>query len=118
MKGEFKVKRLSNSNFDFLFFSNQYYLYPDANIADFALKLNHPVSEINSFIEGRFNKGFIPLITEHRVAHFKNLLESKMHERFTIEALSEMSGFGNRQSMYNAFKKHVGCSPTEFINSL
>jgi AraC-like DNA-binding protein len=110
MKGEFKVKRLSNSNFDFLFFSNQYYLYPDANIADFALKLNHPVSEIN--------KGFIPLITEHRVAHFKNLLESKMHERFTIEALSEMSGFGNRQSMYNAFKKHVGCSPTEFINSL
>lgn len=115
---EFKVQRLSNNNFDFLFFSNQYYLNPDANIRDFALRLNHSVAEVSSFIEGRFNMGFIALTTEHRVVHFTNLLKSKMHERFTIEALSEMSGFGNRQSMYNAFKKHVGCSPTEFINSL
>ena len=52
------------------------------------------------------------------VEYLKQLLRSKKYESFTIEALSEMSGFGSRRSMYNYFNKYVGMTPSEFINSI
>ncbi len=111
-------RNLSLSNFEFLFFGNQYFLNPDANLEDFALKMNKSKSEINSFIKENFNDSFSELLNRNRVNYFKNLLQSKQHEAFTIEALSEMSGFNNRQSMYNAFKKYEGKTPSDYINNL
>jgi len=60
----------------------------------------------------------IELINKNRIEYLKELLKAKKYESFTIEALSEMSGFNNRRSMYNAFNKHVGVTPTDFIQSL
>ena len=50
--------------------------------------------------------------------YLKELLNAKKYESFTIEALSEMAGFNNRRTMYNAFNKYVGLTPTEFIQGL
>ena len=112
------VNKVSMANFEFLFFGNHYFLKSDANLEDFALKMNKSKSEINTFIKENFNDSFSELLNKNRVNYFKSLLQSKQHEAFTIEALSEMSGFNNRQSMYNAFKKYEGTSPSEFINNL
>jgi tetratricopeptide (TPR) repeat protein len=35
-----------------------------------------------------------------------------------IEALSEMSGFKSRKTMYNTFNKYHNMTPSEFINKL
>lgn len=110
--------QISVQNFEFLFYFNHYFLRPDANIEDLALKLNHMKPEVVDFIKNQTNHTFIELVNKNRITYFKNLLKTKQHESFTIEALSEMSGFNNRQSMYNAFKKYEGCSPSEYINSL
>lgn len=112
------VNKVSLANFEFLFFGNLYFLKSEANLEDFALKMNKPKSEINTFIKENFNDSFSELLNKNRVNYFKSLLQSKQHEAFTIEALSEMSGFNNRQSMYNSFKKYEGTSPSEFLNNL
>ena len=110
--------QITLQNFELLFYFNQYFLKSDANLDNFALMLNHTNAEVSDFIKKQTNDSFIELINKNRITYLKELLKSKQHESFTIEALSEMSGFNNRQSMYNAFKKFEGCSPSEYINCL
>lgn len=109
---------VSTTNFEFLFYSTHYYLHLEANLDDFALKLNHSKAEVLAFLKTQTNDSFNELLNRNRINYLKELLQSKKNESFTIEALSEMSGFRNRKTMYNAFQKYVGVTPTDFINSL
>jgi AraC-like DNA-binding protein len=111
-------KGLSFKDFEFLFYSNHYYLQPEANIDDLALKLNATKNELIIFLRDKIEENFNELLNKNRVEYLKELLNAKKYESFTIEALSEMAGFNNRRTMYNAFNKHVGQTPTEFIQSL
>lgn len=109
---------ISFENFEFLFYKNHYYLNIEANLEDFALKLNHSKEDVLEFLKTQLDQSFAELLNQNRVDYLKQLLRSKKYESFTIEALSEMSGFGSRRSMYNYFNKYVGMTPSEFINSL
>ncbi len=111
-------KVVTFNNFEFLFYSNNYYLNPEANIDDLALKLNATKNEVADFLKNEIDENFIELLNKNRVEYLKELLKAKKYESFTIEALSEMSGFNNRRSMYNSFNKYVGVTPTEFIISV
>ncbi len=117
---ELLVKRnnISFEDFEFLFYKNHYYLNIDANLDDFALKLNCGKNELLEFLKLKLDQSFTELLNQNRVEYLKKLLRSKKYESFTIEALSEMSGFGTRRSMYNYFNKYVGMTPSEFINSI
>jgi len=107
--------QISIKNFNFLFYSNHYFLKQDASLEDFALKLNHTKEAVADFLKIQNEQNFNDLLNKNRVDYFKELLKSKQHLSFTIEALSEMSGFNNRRTMYNAFNKYVGMTPSEFI---
>jgi AraC-like DNA-binding protein len=113
-----KKNGLAFQDFEFIFYSNHYYLQPDANMEDLALKLNASKNELSIFLRDEIEENFTELINKNRVEYLKELLNAKKYESFTIEALSEMAGFNNRRTMYNAFNKHVGQTPTEFIQSL
>jgi AraC-like DNA-binding protein len=113
-----KNSGLSFQNFEFLFYSNHYYLKQDANTEDLALKLNVAKNALSDFLKNEFEENFTDLLNKNRVAYLIELLKAKKYESFTIEALSEMSGFNNRRTMYNAFNKYVGVTPTEFIQSI
>jgi AraC-like DNA-binding protein len=109
---------LTTEKFHFVFYANQYYLKPEAHIEDFSLILNFSKAEVIDYMKHHTEDNFNELVNRYRIKYFKDLLLSKKHESFTIEALSELSGFANRRTMYNAYKKYEGGSPTDFINSL
>jgi AraC-like DNA-binding protein len=109
---------INAQDFDFLFYFNHYYLKLDANIDDFALKLNHSKAEVLDFINIQTTDSFTDLINRNRIKYFTDLLKSKKQDSFTIEALSEMSGFKSRKTMYNTFNKYHNMTPSEFINKL
>jgi AraC-like DNA-binding protein len=113
-----KNSGITFQNFEFLFYSNNYYLLPEANMEDLALKLNTSKNELADFLKHQIDENFTDLLNKNRVEYLKELLKAKKYESFTIEALSEMAGFNNRRTMYNAFNKHVGQTPTDFIQSL
>jgi AraC-like DNA-binding protein len=113
-----KTKGIAFKNFEFIFYSNHYYLQPDANIDDLALKLNATKNELINFLRDEIEENFTELLNKNRIEYLKELLNAKKYESFTIEALSEMAGFNNRRTMYNAFNKYVGLTPTEFIQNL
>lgn len=110
--------QVSDEKFNFLFFSNHYYLNTEGNLEDFSLKMNLSKSAINDFVYRKSNSSFVELLNQYRISYMKELLEARKYNEFTIEALSEMSGFSNRRTMYNAFKKSTGITPTEFIQRL
>jgi YesN/AraC family two-component response regulator len=109
---------INAQDFDFLFYFNHYYLNLDANIDDFALKLNHSKVEVFDFLKIQTSDSFIDLLNRNRIKYFTDLLRSKKQDSFTIEALSEMSGFKSRKTMYNTFNKYHNMTPSEFINKL
>ena len=109
---------VNSSDFDFVFYFNHYYLHHDANIEDFALKLNRSKAEVLDFLKIQSTDSFTDLLNRNRIKYFTDLLKSKKHDSFTIEALSEMSGFKSRKTMYNTFNKHHNMTPSEFINKL
>jgi len=113
-----KKNAISFEDFEFLFYKNHYYLNIEANLDDFSLKLNHSKEDVLQFVSSQLDQSFAELLNQNRVEYLKQLLRSKKYESFTIEALSEMSGFGSRRSMYNYFNKYVGMTPSEFINSI
>ena len=84
---------------------------------DLALKLNTSRNELSLFLREEIEENFTELLNKNRVEYLKQLLIAKKYEAFTIEALSEMAGFNNRRTMYNAFNKYVGMTPSELINS-
>ena len=110
-------KNLSFQKFEFVFYTNHYYLLPEANMEDLALKLNVTKNELSIFLRDEIEENFTELLNKNRVVYLKELLKAKKYESFTIEALSEMAGFSNRRTMYNAFNKHIGMTPTEYIHS-
>ena len=109
---------INAQDFDFLFYFNHYYLQLDANIDDFALKLNHSKVEVLDFIKIQTTDSFIDLLNRNRIKYFTDLLRSKKQDSFTIEALSEMSGFKSRKTMYNTFNRYHNMTPSEFIIKL
>ncbi len=111
------TKGLAFKEFEFLFYANHYYLQPEANMEDLALKLNVTKNELFIFLRDEIEENFTELLNKNRVEYLKQLLKAKKYESFTIEALSEMAGFNNRRTMYNAFNKHIGMTPTEYIQS-
>ena len=111
-------KGVDIKNFEFLFYTNRYYLQQKVNMEDLALKLNVPKNELAIFLKDEIGEDFTELLNKNRVEYLKELLKAKKYESFTIEALSEMSGFNNRRTMYYAFNKYTGMTPTEFIHKL
>ncbi len=114
----YTTKGLAFKDFEFLFYANHYYLQPEANMEDLALKLNVTKNELFIFLRDEIEENFTELLNKNRVEYLKELLKAKKYESFTIEALSEMAGFNNRRTMYNAFNKYIGMTPTEYILSI
>jgi AraC-like DNA-binding protein len=113
-----KQNVIAFEDFEFLFYKNHYYLNINASLEDFALKLNQSKEEVSDYIKSELELNFTELVNQNRVEYLQQLLRSKKYESFTIEALSEMSGFGTRRSMYNYFNKYVGMTPSEFIHTI
>ncbi|MCR9250008.1 MAG: helix-turn-helix domain-containing protein [bacterium] len=57
------------------------------------------------------NESFHDLINRKRVNEAMDLLTSKSHDHYTLEAIGETVGFKNRMSFYNYFKKETGITP-------
>ena len=56
---------------------------------------------------------FADWLNSLRIEYAKNLLLT--HNKYTIDAISSMSGFSSRSAFYAAFKKVTNITPTEFI---
>jgi len=91
------------------------YLNSEIRLIDIAEKLNSNRHHISQVINEHFDLKFFDFINKYRIEEAKKLLVNK--PGMNITEVLYASGFNNRVSFYNAFKKYVGKTPSEFKNS-
>lgn len=71
---------------------------------------------LSVILNDSLGKSFYDFINYYRVEEVKNFLKNHAHEKFTIEAIANKSGFNSKSSFNLAFKKYTRMTPREFIN--
>lgn len=79
-----------------------------------AKELNTDPRYLSAVINSRFGKNFSCLVNEFRIKDALRMLVDQRYAEYTIEEISVMVGFANRQSFYAAFYRVVGAPPTSY----
>lgn len=90
------------------------YRNADYSARDLARELKTNTRYLSAVVNSRFGMNYSCLLNEYRVREAQHLLKDKRYENKTIEEISSMVGFANRQSFYAAFYKNVGETPNGY----
>jgi AraC-like DNA-binding protein len=90
------------------------YLDPKLKIEDVSSILNISSRVIAILLKDYKNSNFVSYVNHHRVARSKKLMTETAYQNYKIEAIAIESGFGTRQSFYNAFEDQIGMKPSNY----
>ena len=108
---------LTADNFIFEFHTSSYFINKEASIEELAKKLQVGKDELSAYIYETTKMSFSDLVNKSRVDYFIILIESNKYNDYTIDALSDLSGFGTRQSLHRNFKKFHGGNPSDLLRA-
>ncbi|MEM6261994.1 MAG: helix-turn-helix domain-containing protein [Bacteroidota bacterium] len=95
--------------------AEQSFTKPGYGLADLSGEIgSNPVltsKAINRILHTNFND----LVNQYRVHHFILLAKAESQKRFTLWALAQQVGFGNKVTFYKAFKKEMGTTPKAYL---
>lgn len=87
----------------------------DFNLVDLAVKLDTTPHKISQVINESFNRNFFDFINTYRIEAVKQVLKDPTSANLTIMAVAYDCGFSTKSAFYNAFKKHTGITPGEYL---
>lgn len=93
------------------------YLNPELKLIDLAKELNVHSNTLSKVINLYTQKTFYDLINEKRVAEFLQKLNESQNTQYTLIALAYDAGFNSKASFQRNFKKIMGMTPSEYLNS-
>ena len=96
----------------------QPYLNPNLSLTDLAQQLSTNTSILSKVINTGFQQNFNDFINSHRVQMMQQKLQASENRQFTLTSLAYDCGFNSKATFNRAFKKFVGLSPKEYLNSL
>ena len=83
-----------------------------------AKKLADEIGTINRYISAvvntRFHMNYSQFVNKLRIDEAMSILVDKRYQYLTIEEVSDMVGFGNRQSFYASFFRLKGITPRQY----
>ncbi len=94
--------------------------YIDVNlkITDLAKGVNTSSTTLSYIFNQYLEIGYNGYVNEFRIARFKELVADDKYSKYTLVAICELCGFSSRATFFRAFKKSVGITPSEYIESL
>ncbi len=87
------------------------YRDPEYSAKKLAEEIKTNTRYISAVVSLRFGMNYSSLINEYRIKEALAILVDKRYADATIEEVSAMVGFANRQSFYAAFYKFTGQTP-------
>ena len=73
---------------------------------------------LSAYINRQMGVRFNDFLNRHRINSCREYINRGMASDITLEALSEMCGFNNRNTFITAFKKFTGVTPSEYIRNV
>ena len=90
------------------------YKEPNYLAKDLARELDTNTRYLSAVINSRFGMNYSCLVNEYRVRDALHLLVDKRYASKSIEEISALVGFANRQSFYSAFYRNTGEAPNDY----
>lgn len=90
------------------------YRDPSFTAKSLAKELETNTRYVSAVVNSRFGTNFNAVINEYRIKDAQHLLSDKRYADKTIEQISYLVGFANRQSFYASFYRLVGITPREY----
>lgn len=97
------------------FLKDKLYLTPNLNINQLSVLLGIPARDLSFIINNHYKLRFNDFINKYRIDFVVEKIEQGWLDRFTLQALASTAGYVNKTTFNNAFKKHVGHTPSEYI---
>lgn len=97
---------------------DEIYLDKSLTIVSLAKKLNTNKTYLSKVINETFDKNFSTYINEYRIKYSRQLLIDNVSKKYTIEYISETSGFNSVTAFNKAFKRFTGITPSFFIKNI
>lgn len=94
--------------------TNQPYLNPKLTLKSLATSIKVSPHHLSQVLNEQLQKTYYEWIAMYRVNTAKELLLSGEKDHYKLEEIGKLAGFSSRSVFYKAFKKLVGCSPSEF----
>ncbi len=94
------------------------FLNNELSLADLVENTTFTKHRISELLNSGLNKSFYDVINDYRVKEAIKLLDEGKYKEFTLEHISEQSGFNSKATFYRSFKKAVGETPSSYIKSL
>ncbi|SDQ07759.1 helix-turn-helix domain-containing protein [Flagellimonas zhangzhouensis] len=94
---------------------SQYFSDQDATLKSLAEKLDTNANTVSKLINSATGANFNDYINQKRVELAKIRLLDVDFKHLTVEAIGNSVGFKSKSAFYNAFKKHVGQSPSAYV---
>lgn len=90
--------------------------YKDKNFSakQLAEMLGTNTRYISAVVNVRFHMNYTSFVNKFRIEEAMGLLVDKRYKDLTIEDISDMVGFSNRQSFYASFYKINGITPRQY----
>ncbi len=91
------------------------FLDPKLSLALLSQRVGASTKITSKAIKYFTQSNFPDYINRFRINHFIEGIENGAPTHFDIWGLAQESGFGNKMSFYESFKKHMGSTPGEYI---
>ncbi|NBA84407.1 helix-turn-helix domain-containing protein [Emticicia sp. CRIBPO] len=102
---------------DRLLTGEKVYTEEGIDLPQLARYMNIPVNDLSYVINEGYGMNFFSLINSHRVEEAKRLMLSPAHQHLSVLGIAYEAGFSSKTTFNDAFKKHTGQTPSEFIKS-
>lgn len=94
----------------------KFYLNEKFSSQDVVIHFNITRNKLDELLTHIKGLSFADWLNTLRIEYAKSLLLT--HNKYTIDAISSMSGYSSRSAFYAAFKKVTNITPTEFIRQV
>jgi len=101
-----------------LFDNQQIFKQRDLKITQVSLKLQTNRTYVSNLINTEFKCSFSEFVNNYRIAEAKKLLAEPTHQNYSLDYISEVSGFGSIHSFIRIFKEREGITPGKFRNKI
>lgn len=98
--------------------SKKPFLIKGYHMKDMADDLKIPVYQLSAFMNQVMGMNFNDYINRFRIRYCEGLIKSSQASRPSLKELASQSGFNNRNSFADAFKKFTGQRPSDYLKNV
>ena len=93
---------------------NKYFIKSTASLSDLSRNIGESSHHVSQVINEKLGLSFFEYLAKHRVEEAKNILQTELGKKLTIEEIAERVGYNSKSAFNTAFKKFTSQTPSEF----